>query len=508
MARFSKVRESLQWLEHEPIVANLFSLAGDSAVYLAGGLLVGLCNILLVPLYTRTLGPREFGVYALLDITVLLVVTVTALKMDVSYLKWFADLDTSRHPELLGSMLLTGLAASAVGGGALFFFTASQAGAHWLQQPANSFAWMFLPMVVLENMQALMLTDLRARRRPGIYSTVAIVRLLVMVVASFYLLSILHAGLYGLFLGRLLGDAAAILFLLSFGIRSIALRISPSLVRPMLHFGLPLIWCVFAVMFQDAAGRYFLSRYSSLEQVGLLGAAIKIGAVFQMLVANPFGVAWGGVLFQVAKERDAQIIFSTIFNYVFLFALGLALLLSLFGATLFHIFTTPLYYSAISILPFVFLVRAMNVIEQPASTGIYLTGRTSLLALSYTVALAINLVLLRLLVPAYGVTGVVVAWLCGSAMAPALFLVFGQRRYVLSFRWRVLAPPVLLWILALVLAPFGKIDALGHRTLVEILTAVPVFLVLSFVLIRDFRALRKHLQVSAARISALEVSSQ
>jgi len=184
------------------------------------------------------------------------------------------------------------------------------------------------------------------------------------------------------------------------------------------------------------------------------------------------------------------------------------LLLSLFGSALFHIFTTPLFYSAVSILPFVFLVRAMNVIEQPASTGIYLTGRTGLLALSYTIALGINLILLRLLVPAYGLVGVVVAWVCGSAMAPILFLVFGQRRYLLSFRWRVLVPPVLLWIVALVVAPFGKIDTFGHRVLLEILTAVPVCLILSFVLIHDFLALRKQLQVSAARIPALEVSSQ
>ena len=98
----------------------------------------------------------------------------------------------------------------------------------------------------------------------------------------------------------------------------------------MIWFGLPLVWSVFAVMFQDASGRYFLSRYGSLEQVGFLGAAVKIGAVFQMLIANPFGIAWGGVLFQVAKQSQARIIFSTIFNYVCLLTLGSAFILSLF----------------------------------------------------------------------------------------------------------------------------------------------------------------------------------
>ena len=142
-----------------------------------------------------------------------------------------------------------------------------------------------------------------------------------------------------------------------------------------------------------------------MEQVGFLGAAVKIGAIFQVLIANPFGIAWGGVLFQVAKETHARIIFSTIFNYVCLLALGIALILSLFGSTLLHIFAPPAFYSALVILPFIFLVRSMNVIEQPASTGIYVSGRTDLLAISYSVALGGELGILlccAYLLPAMG----------------------------------------------------------------------------------------------------------
>ncbi len=503
-----KIHKLLDRLNREPVGATLLSLVGDSAVYLAGGILIGLGNIVLIPLYTRTLALREFGVYALVDVTIVLIVTVTALKLDVSYLKWFADLDPARRGELLGSTLLAGLAASAVGGAALSLIVAGRAGELWLHASARSYAWFLFPIIVLENLQALLLTDLRARRRAVPYSLAAVVRLAVMVVVSYYLLVIRQAGLPGLFLGRLVGDAAAFVFLGAISLRSVVFRVSWSLLLPMLRFGAPLIWSIFAVMFQDASGRYFLSRYGTLDQVGLLGAAIKIGAAFQMLVSVPFGVAWGGIQFQIVKRPDAQVIYSKIFGYVYVLALGVALVLTNFASTLFHIFTAPAYYPAVVVLPLVLLVRAMSVIEQPASVGVYLAGRTDLLAMSYTAALGANLLLLRLLAPRFGLVGVGCAWLLGSATVPVLFLIFGQRRYRLSIRPKLLLAPAFLWIAIFLLS--SQADRLwpGHPLLFQCGLSLAVSLTVGFLLSSDFRSLRRQLRARPPSPAILEVSSQ
>ncbi len=469
MKLISKLRTLHERVEREPIGATLLSLAGDSTVYLAGGILIGLGNIILVPLYTRILSPREFGVYALVDITVLLLVAVSALKLDVSYLKWFADLAPSRRGELLGSTLLTGVGVSLLCGLILSISVAGRLGEFWLHTSAHSYAWLLCPIVILENLQGLLMTDLRAGRRPVPYSMSGLLRLAGIVAASYYFLSIRHMGLHGLFLGRLIGDALAVGYLCAACLRSVVWKIVPSLTVPMIRFGLPLVWSVFALMLQDASGRYFLSRYGTLDEVGLLGAAIKVGAVFQMLVAQPFGVAWGGVLFQIVKKQSAQ------------------------------------YYPAIALLPMILLVRAMNVIEQPASVGIYLAGRTDLLAMSYVAALGINLLLLRLLTPHFGLLGVGYAWFLGSAIVPVLFLVFGQRRYRLSLRPELLLAPIFLWIGAFVLR--SQADRLwpSHPFLVQCGVSLTVLFILGFLVSSDFHRLRRHLRPSPA---ILEVSSQ
>jgi len=505
MKLISKLRTLHERVEREPIGATLLSLAGDSTVYLAGGILIGLGNIILVPLYTRILSPREFGVYALVDITVLLLVAVSALKLDVSYLKWFADLAPSRRGELLGSTLLTGVGVSLLCGLILSISVAGPLGEFWLHTSAHSYAWLLCPIVILENLQGLLMTDLRAGRRPVPYSMSGLLRLAGIVAASYYFLSIRHMGLHGLFLGRLIGDALAVGYLCAACLRSVVWKIVPSLTVPMIRFGLPLVWSVFALMLQDASGRYFLSRYGTLDEVGLLGAAIKVGAVFQMLVAQPFGVAWGGVLFQIVKKQSAQIIYSKILAYVYVLSLGVALVLTIFAPTLFRIFTAPAYYPAIALLPMILLVRAMNVIEQPASVGIYLAGRPDLLAMSYVAALGINLLLLRLLTPHFGLLGVGYAWFLGSAIVPVLFLVFGQRRYRLSLRPELLLAPIFLWIGAFVLR--SQADRLwpSHPFLVQCGVSLTVLFILGFLVSSDFHILRRHLRPSPA---ILEASSQ
>lgn len=483
----------VQRLRQEPIGAVLISLVGDSAAYLAGGVLLGLGNVVLIPLYTRSLAPREFGVYALLDVTILLLVSVTALKLDVSYLKWFADLEPARRGELLGTMLLAGLGASACGGVILFLLVASPLGGSWFHASVRSYAWLLLPIVVLENLLSLLLTDLRARRYAISYSVTALVRLACMIFVSYYLLAVRHLGLQGLFLGRLAGDAAGVLYLSAISIRFLAWRFVPSLLRPMLRFGLPLIWSTLAVMLQDASGRYFLSRSGTLEEVGILGAAIKVGSVFQILVATPFGVAWGGVLFQIVKQPNAKIIYAKILNYVYVFALGIALALAILAPLLVHIFTAPAYYSAIGVLPLILLVRAMNVIEQPAATGIYITGRTAFFAGIYTVALALNLLLLRELVPRYGAVGVGWAWFLSSASVPLLNLAIGQQFYRLDFSAKLFVLPVIAWIAVTRWLSFRLSSLSATRIWVPILAAALVVFGAAGLLVNDFHWMRRAL---------------
>ncbi len=477
---------------NDPVLAALFALAGDSLVYLLGAALIGVGNFVLVPLYTRHLSPKEFGVYALVDVTILICVTITQLGLGVSYLKWFADTEPSRRGEILSSTLVVGALAAIAGGVVLALVVAGPLGEQWLRTSNRGFAWILFPIVLLENLQGLLLTDLRARRRAVAFSAIAIIRLLVIVGASAWFIVVQGRGVTGVFLGRLVGDGASVLALFVLSLRSISSRLAWPLVRPMVRYGLPLVWSALMGMMLDAAGRYFLAHYSTMEQVGFYGVAIKIANIFQMLVSRPFGVAWGGLMFQIVKWPNARLVYSKILVYVFVLSLASALILALFTPTLFTVFATDAYAPAMVVFPMILLVRAVNILEYPMAIGIYLVGRTKWFALVYSVGLGVNLFVNRMLTPAYGMFGATWSWLVAWAAITGLIAWIGQQYYPLHYDWKLFLIPIMPW--GFILLEHNALSTLARAYWpVQIASALVVILGTVMLLAYDFRLTRRQI---------------
>jgi O-antigen/teichoic acid export membrane protein len=421
--------------QHDSMNRAFFSLAGDSLVYLVGSAVIGLGNAILVPLYTRYLSPTQFGIYALLDVAVLVMVTVVGLGFNISYLKWYAETDEDTHPRLFGTMVLSATLVALLGGTLLAGLVASPMGERWLQTRTWSFAWALLPLVTLENLQTLLLTDLRASRQALAFSTGSAVRLIGMIGASLWFIAIQKQGVTGVFLGRLFGDVLGVVVLAGFCFRHFSLGVSWDLVKPMVCFGAPVIWSALAVMLLDALGRHFLSQYSTLEQVGFYAAGVKVSNLMRMLLAQPFGAAWGGLMFQVAQWSKARTIYSKAFEYVLVVALLIAAGAALFAPSLFHVFTTSAYFKAMEIFPLLLLVQVCTVVQYPASIGLYLKRKTHLFVPIYAIAVVITLLVNWLLVPGLGIRGAAIAFLSGWALILGLELLLGQKYYPLQIKW-------------------------------------------------------------------------
>src|SRR6266849_981873 len=192
--------------ENERFSGALCALAGDSFQYLIGLAVMGLANMVLMPLYTRCLSPGEFGVYALVEILALGLIAAASLGSGVSYLKWYAASETSSVKQLLGTTLWSNGLAALLMGGFLSAFVASDSGVRILGAPTRTFAIFLLPLVLLETLQSVFLTHLRACRRPAAFSLSSVIRLVAIAAFSVWLLAFLRLGLLGLFLGRVLGD--------------------------------------------------------------------------------------------------------------------------------------------------------------------------------------------------------------------------------------------------------------------------------------------------------------
>jgi O-antigen/teichoic acid export membrane protein len=471
--------------ENEGFSGALFALAGDSFQYLIGLAVMGLANMALMPLYTRYLSPSEFGLYALVEILALGLITAASLGSGVSYLKWYAAGEPSQVKQLLGTTLWSnGLAALLMGGG-LSAFVDSDSGVRILGAPTRTFVLLLLPLVLLETEQSVFLTHLRACRRPVAFSISSIIRLVAIAVFSVWLLAFLRLGLFGLFLGRVLGDVCGLCALIILSKSEISAANSWRLSLATIRYGMPVVLSSLIMLALDGAGRYFVNRYNTLEQVGQFAVGVKIAGLMRILVVAPFGTAWGGLLFQIEKRADAQFIYSKLTGYILLLAVSVAAILSLLSPLLLRVFATPAYHASLSVIPLLLLVQAMMVVHYPATVGIYLRSVTKWQTVILLIGFAVDLLLNRLLVPARGIVGASLAMLAAWVFMITLMALVSQEYYPLRFEWKPVGIAAAIWLLATVLQQPGTLHLNWRSMLLRVSACCGILLAAGLFVFRD-----------------------
>jgi len=458
-----------------PLFEYVAALAGDSLIYLGGTVMIGVGSYVLLPLYIRHLSTAEFGVYALIEVTILVCVAISQLGLPMGYLKWFADVDAEGRKGLFWAAALPALAAGAVCGGALALVVGGPMGRAWLHVADRPFAWTLLPAVVLETFQAIMLFDLRARRQAVQFSLASFVRLAAMAGATIWFVSIRGMGIYGILLGRIAGDAACVALLALIVVRTTGFHVALAHALPMVRYGLPVMWSGLVGQMMDAGGRYFLGYYGMFEEVGIYAVGIKLANILGLLFIRPFATAWGSIGFQIYHRPNAQTAYTKLLTYAFVLAMAAAALLMLAGPFLIALLASDAYLPALGVLPLLFLPHTLRILEYWAATPLYLKHQTRWIASASTLGIAILAGLSWRFIPAWSIGGAAAAWVIALAASVAMEAWAGRRYYPLPYDWRSFLFGVALWAFGAVMS--WLTPPAGHAWVVRGLAGAALILV-------------------------------
>lgn len=409
------------------------TLVGDSLIYLIGAGLVGAGNVVLLPLYTRCLDAAHFGAYALLDVSILIVVMIAQLGFGITYLKWFADLDRSRHGELLGSVAAVTLVTGVICG--ILLSAGVRYSAFWTPMAGRWGLWSLFAIVPIESVQGILLADLRARRRSILFCAAAATRLLIMAGASVWFVQFQRLGITGILLGRAIGGAIGVAMLALLSLPFAAPAINLSLIRGMLIYGLPLVWSALVGVGLDASGRYLLARFTTLEEVAIYTVALKISALMQVGFLQPFGTAWSSIMFQIARDKAAPASITRILGHAFVFGMIVAATISIVAPLILPLFGKALYARAASLVPLLLLPSAFRILEYWSSAGLYISSQTGMLAAASTAGALLNIGTLLLFAPSLGAFGAALAWILSLSITICGNAWLSKRYYRLPTSW-------------------------------------------------------------------------
>lgn len=280
------------------------------------------------------------------------------------------------------------------------------------------------------------LAYLRFRDRPGLFAAVSIGKALLQA-ALVALLLTMEFGVTGVLLGGLIADAVASALLVILHVRDTGWSLDGAALRRVLPYGLPLVVSGFFGFCLGSFDRWFLAESVSSADLALYGLAAKFG-LLAAFALQPFEMWWYPRRLRLLESAEGRIESA---NRV---ALGIAWsavavsAVAVLGPVAIGWLTPESYHAAGEWVPWLALIAFLHAATNLMNVGCY-AGHTTWLPMSINGgAAAVAVVGYATLIPAYGVTGTIVATLIAQGLRLLIFTVASQRLAPLPHRYLVL----------------------------------------------------------------------
>jgi O-antigen/teichoic acid export membrane protein len=245
-------------------------------------------------------------------------------------------------------------------------------------------------------------------------------------------------------LGLLVGSALPPLLLgaVVYGrlIGRFALDLSRTVLNSVFRFGSPLVPMNLAMWVLAYSDIYLLRRLlppgEALSEVGLYQYAHEICLIL-VLPIQSLNLAWPQFLFANHAKPEAPRIFADIQRYFAFCLVGMAFLLAIFSDSLIGIVGSAGYRESSTVIPYLAGSLVFYGLSILFSSGLYVAGKTGILAVVVAACAGLNAGLNVALIPHMGKVGAAMATLVTNGVMALVILVFSQRHYRIPFRLRI-----------------------------------------------------------------------
>ena len=467
-------------LEH---LKRLFTNLG---IYGAGDVATSLLNFLLLPVYTRYLTPGDYGVIALLIVLEAVTKILFRWGVDGAYLRLYYDCTDETERERLTStiffFLLVTNSVVVLGAVAVTPWLSE-----WLfgtRDHANLLRLVFLNTFLI-SFFFLPYSVLRIREQAKPVAALAFSRSAAVLLLRLALVIGAGMGVRGVVLADVIVSAGFAVVASRWVVPLLRPTFSREVIREALHFGLPRLPHGFAHNAIALSDRYLLSLFVTMTQVGVYSIGATFGLALKLFL-GALDYAWGPFYLGAMKGRRAKEIYSAVTTYVLTIEVLLVTGLSAVGADLVRLMTTPEFYDAAAVIPWIAIGVLFQGVYQLTSIGLTITKRTRYYPVATGVAAAVNIALNLFLIPRFGVLGAAWANMVSYATLATVAMYLSQRHYPIAYEWsrlaRLVMAAVLGYVLAAALVPdtFPPALALATRGVLVVGGYAAALLVLGF----------------------------
>jgi len=415
-------------------------LATTGAAYTAASIISKLFAVALLPLYTRYLTTADYGAAEVMFAAIVSVSIVVRLGLIEALLRFYYKDDEDPARVVATSFATLFWVATGVALVALPF--AKPISEALLDESAPDLARIAIGGLWVSTMFEYLLTLFRLEERARAFFVTTLLSVLSAIGLTVILVVGAGEGARGLLLGSYLSGAVFVLGLIWVHRGRLSLWIDRELLRRLMRFGLPTMPAELSLYLLNFVDRIILVRSAGLAEAGLYSLAVKFAQGVNVLVRG-FQLAWPPLAYSIRDDGEARRAYATV---VTLFVAGCAFVVTgmwLFAPWIVRVLAAPKFFDSYEAVGLITTAVTLYALYMVLVVILGRTGRTEFNFPATLAALAANVVLNLILVPALGIVGAALALVASYLVVLALMYVFTQRLFPVPYQWGRLARVVL-----------------------------------------------------------------
>ena len=483
-------------------MANMKSLAKDTAIYGLSSIVGRFLNYLLVPLYTTQLSAASggYGVITNMYAYTALILVLLTFGMETTFFR-FSNKE-GEDPQKVYSTILTAVGFTSLVFIALIFtfITPLSDVMGYAEHP--SYIWVMAITVAIDAFQCIPFAYLRYKKRPIKFAVLKMLFIVINILLNlvfFLVLPKLYAD-YPDVIGNIydpsvgvgyafyinLACTGMITFCFYKELTGFKYAFDAALMKRMLQYSWPILVLGIAGILNQTADKilfpYIYKAGNAHEQLGIYSAASKIAMIMAM-ITQAFRYAYEPFVFGKAKDKDNRDTYAKAMKFFIIFTL-LAFLVVMGYIDILKFLIGKDYWNGIGVIPIVMAAEIMMGIYFNLSFWYKLIDKTIWGAWFSGIGCAVLIAINVIFVPQYGYVACAWAGFAGYGTAMTLSYFVGQKYYPIKYDLSGIGKYVALALICFVIMKLCR-DYIGGLWLILPNTLL-VLLFLAYIVKKDF----------------------
>jgi O-antigen/teichoic acid export membrane protein len=411
------------------------SFLRHAATYGVGVLLLQAGGILLLPLYTRFLGPGDYGLLQLWYRTgdiLSIGLMVNGIRL-ATFNLWGTSTEGPNRDHIAASV--SSIIVVIVFAGASLAAIGVRAFDHHFAGVDGTLVFAGISAILLQALTVTPLAVMQARMQSRAYVVATAGITISQIVLTVITLVVLNLGIWGVILSLSLTHTVWGVGLTIRELRRTSFAPRRDQITQAVRFSSPFVPTGLFFFVLHSGDQFFLAKYAGAAVLGVYALAYRIAGSVTVLATQPLQQVWVAYMYEAFKQPDRALIFGRVYTRVLAVYLLVGVAVVVFRAEAISIFATSLFAGAAKVIGLLVLAHFFWVLSTLADSAFYVSGKTNLKPRIAAASMVVTLCSYAWLIPTHLGQGAAMATLIGYSFHSIATVLVAQRVFWVRFEY-------------------------------------------------------------------------